>query len=97
MSNAATKPNKIRGPRWLRVSFPRNSVCGSERLINLNFYDWWTEAHTRYIHVAGPDGTRHRVFCRASDTPRLASVDNVLYWLVDRTEAPTSSPRAQRK
>lgn len=80
------------GPRWLKVSSPRNSECGSASLAELDWTDWWEDSTgwmwgCTYIHVASRDGeTKHRVFCRHEKARgiRLAMRAGVLYWLVDR-------------
>lgn len=73
---------------WRRVNSPRNSECGSARLQDLDWSNWWTDtsAGDHYLHVASLDGeTRHRVYCRVSTTAaRLGQRAGVLYWLVER-------------
>ena len=74
---------------WLPVSSHRYSICGSEKLENLNWRDWWldTSFGYRYLHVASKDGeTRHRVCCKQSKCPRIGFSRGKLYWLVDPKE-----------
>lgn len=66
----------------------RNSVCGSAAIESLDWSEWWTDSWdgrgVGYLKVPRhSDGTVHRVYCRHSDTPRIAMRDDVLYWLVD--------------
>lgn len=69
-----------------RVNSPRNSICGSARLEELDWENWFTDTGfgTMYLHVQSLDGeTWHRVCCRKTAAPRLRLQDGVLYWLVD--------------
>jgi len=73
---------KKHAPRCLKVSSPRNSEC-SIPLSRLNFGRWFAEGSS-YLHVHHKtEDTIHRVYCKHSDTPRLAMRDGELYWLVD--------------
>lgn len=103
------------GPISRRVNSPRNSDCGSAKLADLDWSNWWTDGNCRigkyrygiYIHVRrckeGPDfeasdrrnkkykfprdfETWHRVYCRATDNPRLSVKEGQLYWLIDKTK-----------
>lgn len=85
------------GPRWFRVAHPRNSTCGSARITDLDFSEWWTDggsgspwglAYLKVPHKGGNgmEGTVHRVHCRYTDTPRLAMREGELYWLVPATD-----------
>lgn len=87
------------GPIRRRVSNPRNSSCGSARLADLDWANWFTD--DGYIHVRrnNPDldggrhgdETWHRVHARIPAglpkdiRPRLALYGGVLFWLIDRT------------
>lgn len=77
-----------KSPRRLLVTSPRNSVCGSARLADLDWSEWWTDnwgvPGVLYLFVAGPDGSAHRVYCKHTETPRLAMRGGKLYWLVKR-------------
>lgn len=68
-----------------RVADRRNSMCGSSALHRLDFSRWFTDGPDGrlYLHVAGPDDTWHRVWCRHTNSPRLKMDDGVLYWLID--------------
>lgn len=83
-------------PRRLLVSSPRNSTCGSAKLSELDWSEWFTDGlslflngaqyplRSSYLHVHHRDGeTIHGVYCRHSDTPRLAMRGGKLYWLID--------------
>ena len=68
------------------VADPRKSMCCSARLEDLNFSDWWmdTSFNLHYLHVAHKDGeTRHRVYCRGCDKPRLAMAAGYLVWIYE--------------
>ena len=73
-------------PRRLRVTSPHNSGCDSARLADLNFTLAWIDWNSSgfYLHVREGE-TIHRVFCKHSDSPRLAWKDGVLFWLIDET------------
>lgn len=85
----------MRGPRRLKVESPRNSECGSARLRDLNFSEWWTDSwtgegiagitHLKVPHKGGEgmEGTVHRVYCKHSEKPRLMWKNGTLYWLVE--------------
>lgn len=77
--------------RRLLVDDKKNSECGSASLRTLDFTKWWTDSSfgTFYLHVAGPEETWHRVYCKHHDKPALKFVDGLLYWLItsDSTEA----------
>lgn len=67
------------------VTSPRNSECGSARLKDLHWHEWFTDysGGLVYLHVKGDDGTWHRVFCRKPcDKPRIGRFGGELYWLV---------------
>lgn len=87
---------KLKGPRQRAVANPRNSTC-SARISDLDFSWWFTDGsfESFYLHVRHKDGeTIHRVRCRASQTPRLALYDGVLYWLIDHAEP--AAPRTRK-
>ena len=73
--------------RRLKVNSRRNSECGSARLGELYWSQWFDDFsfgdHDHYLHVAGPDNSWHRVRCRHQAKPRLECIDGMLYWLVD--------------
>lgn len=85
VSESAPKPTRI---RRLRVYSSRNSACGSARLADLDWSEWWTgtgfSGQMFVLHVRHKvmRDTSHRVYCRHTDTPRLACRDGALYWLV---------------
>lgn len=80
------------------VASDRNSYCGSARLRDLDWSQWWTDGwiHTGrsgrvipllYLHVAGPDGSWHRVgpMRRKGEVEawvRLEFSKGKLYWLI---------------
>jgi hypothetical protein len=71
---------------WRRVNSPRNSECGSARLQDLDWSNWWTDtsAGQHYLHVAHRDGeTFHRVYCRLGGPARIGMRNGLLYWLLD--------------
>ena len=72
--------------RRLKVNSKRNSVCGSAKMSELDWSNWWSEGSVLnglYLNVKHKDGeTVHRVFCLASRYPRLRLIDGELYWLV---------------
>lgn len=71
--------------RRFTVNSERNSEC-SVPLESLDWKNWFTDGGaSMYLHVyqLGDDGAICRVRCRRSDSPRLASLHGVLYWLVD--------------
>lgn len=77
--------------RRLIVNSRRNSVCGSARLKDLDWENWFTDRTGQgciYLHVLKVyDDTWHRVFCRLhSETPRLEMVKGRLYWLIDEPD-----------
>ena len=68
-----------------RVNSPRNSICGSAILADLDWTNWFTDTTGGglYLHVQSLDGqTWARVYCRHADTPRLRLQAGVLYWLI---------------
>jgi hypothetical protein len=76
---------KKRQPVPLWVDSPRNSDCGIS-LRRLDFSRWYTDTSfgNFYLHVAGPDDSWHRVYCRSlHEPPRLGMRDGRLYWIVD--------------
>jgi len=78
-----TRPKQV---SWRRINSPRNSDCGSARLSELDWSNWWTDtsAGDHYLHVAHRQNqTFHRVYCRANERPRIGQRDGVLYWLID--------------
>lgn len=86
------KPLKI-GPSCHKVNSRRNSACGSARLEDLKWTDWWTDSgftakgmylHVSHIGTGGHEGTSHRVYCKLTETPRLMLKNGELYWLVDK-------------
>lgn len=101
---------KKHGPISRRVNSPRNSDCGSAKLADLDWSQWFTDNTSGgfYLHVRrcmeGIDfeakdarnkkykfpkdyETWHRVFCRASNHPRLSmNANGSLYWLIDKTK-----------
>jgi len=81
-------PESDKSPRWLPVASARHSRCGSARLTELDWSRWWTDGdgpRTLHLHVAGPDGSWHRVYCAHYRRPRrLAAVRGELYWILDR-------------
>lgn len=72
------------GPLRLRVNSPRHSLCAMD-LDALDWSRWWTDGTQGglYLHVAGPNDTWQRVYCRQSETPRLRFEGGELWWLVD--------------
>lgn len=67
------------------VNNDRNSECGSEMLAMLDFSRWYTDwtGGEFYLHVAGPDDTWHRVFCKKGRATGLSMErDGVLRWMV---------------
>lgn len=76
--------------RRLSVRSPRNSICGSARLEDLDWdRGWWTDYSfsKNYLHVWHKDGeTIHRVRCRRCDRPRLEMRQGALLWLIDPGE-----------
>ena len=73
-----------------RVNSPRNSICGSARLAELDWTNWHTDNSfgSLYLHVRSLDGdTWHRVYCRKAETPRLRMIGGVLFWLIDEEDA----------
>lgn len=67
--------------RRLSVASRRNSVCGSAKLADLDWSNWWQDLW--HIHVLHKDGeTWHRVFCRRDERPRLEMRNGKLMWLV---------------
>jgi hypothetical protein len=92
------KPPRI---HRLRVDSRRNSTCGSARLDDLDWSEWWTgtglSGKMFILHVRHKEmrDTSHRVYCRTSDTPRLAFRGGVLYWLVSEEEE-TKAKETQR-
>ena len=69
-----------------RVNSPRNSICGSATLAELDWSHWFTDTTGGglYLHVRSLDAeTWHRVYCRQTAAPRLRLLDDVLFWLVD--------------
>ena len=107
--HATTEPRKARktskrascvwrlvGPVRRDATSPRNSMCGSARLADLDWSHWWTDGssgelylHVRRLHpdldgTEEADATWHRVFCRQTDRPRLTVIAGKLFWLIDR-------------
>lgn len=84
-----TTPRRI-NPRL--VSNPRNSICASSRLDDLDFSRWWTDGGSMlgmfYLHVSSKhDETTHRVHPRQKKgfkCKRLQLTWNGLYWLYDK-------------
>lgn len=78
-----------------KVFSARNSSFGVP-LEWLDQQNWWTEDFgSLYLHVKGDPKADpanvygvgecvYRVFCRASERPRLMLKDGVLYWLIDK-------------
>lgn len=69
-----------------RVNSRRNSICGSARLADLDWSNWFTDTTGGglYLHVRSLDEEAwHRVQCRKAWGPRLKLVDGELFWLVD--------------
>ncbi len=70
----------------LKINSRRNSKCGSAKLAELDWSNWYTDdsGGGRYLHVAGRDGeTFHRVFCRRQEKPKICLVDGELMWVVE--------------
>lgn len=92
--------SKQRWPKLRKVNSTRNSQCCSARLSDLDFSNWYSDnGHIHALHSADGgwmEGTRHRVYCRASDSPRLAVVDGELYWLIDEPKAKSLHMLARR-
>ncbi len=68
------------------VASKRNSICGIP-LDELDWRSWWTDTSGGgfYLHVRHVlEDTVHRVYCRASDKPRLEMKDGKLFWLIDQ-------------
>jgi hypothetical protein len=94
--NTQPKSKRWPGPLRRRVANPRNSVCSTAKLADLDWQNWF--ADEGYIHVRRSrsdldgvgDETWHRVFARIpanlpKDTrPRLACRNGQLFWLIDR-------------
>lgn len=79
--------------RRLKINSTRNSECDSAPLKSLHWSRWDTDGalasefgYRIYLHVAGANGTTHRVYCKHADRRgvRIALQDGVLYWLVDQ-------------
>lgn len=87
----AKGPKKRQAPSTKRkplhtdlVADPRKSMCGSARLEELDWRNWWmdTSFNRLYLHVRHKNGeTLHRVYCRRCDNPRLAMAAGHLVWL----------------
>lgn len=83
---------------WRSVTNPRYSFtgCGTP-LSDLDWGDWWPDGWefgkawknspaSFYLHVAHKnkvDGTRHRVYCRHAECPRLGMRDGKLMWIFE--------------
>lgn len=75
----------MKGPRRLLVANARNSES-SAPIKDLDFGRWFTDGRSSglYLHVHHKyDDSIHRVYCKASDAPRLQFEAGELYWLVD--------------
>ncbi len=69
-----------------RVNSPRNSICGSAILADLDWTNWFTDTTGGglYLHVRSLDEEAwYPVYCRQTAAARLLMQDGVLYWLVD--------------
>lgn len=87
---------KKMGPLRRAVASRRNSMCGSARLEDLDWSNWFADGrggelylHVRRLHpdfdgTDPRDATWHRVFCRQTDRARLTLIDGKLFWLIDR-------------
>lgn len=74
------------------VNSPRNSDCGSAKLSDLDWSNWWIDLsfgqfylHVRRAHprLDGPgDESWHRVHCRATNDPRIRLMGGRLYWII---------------
>jgi hypothetical protein len=71
-----------------KVNSNRNSSCGSVKLSDLDWTNWFTDTsfETHYLHVTHKDGYAiggiHRVHCKLAENPRLAMQNGELYWLI---------------
>lgn len=72
--------------RRFRVDSEANSSCESASLEDLDWSTWWMDNSYGMIYIHVRDKRErdawHRVYCRKSETPRLACRDGALYWLV---------------
>lgn len=72
---------------WRKINSARNSECGSAKLAELDWSEWWTDDsfESVYLHVRHRDGeTVHRVRCRQTQRPRIGFRNGMLCWLIDR-------------
>jgi len=93
-SSHAKRRKKLLGPKQRAVANPRNSVCGSAKIRELDWSCWFTNTwdgerftHLTVRHSRGAydpnERTFHRVYCRGCEFPRLGLERGKLYWLID--------------
>jgi hypothetical protein len=87
----------ITGPIYRRIQSQKNSTCGSARLRDLDWSNWWMDQSVNcvYLHVrrlhpeydgnCEAHATWHRVHCRMTDAPRIAVRNGKLCWVIDRS------------
>jgi hypothetical protein len=84
-TNVKYRKQDFKKPTACRVDSPRNSVCNSSRLSELDWQrGWWTDDSfgMHYLHVYHKDGeTIHRVYCKHCQQPRIEQRQGKLYWL----------------